>query len=193
MLGYEFLTGEGPYDARSNTQWITAHLNQDPKDLRHMRADVDQDVADLLRRCLNREPKHRPSAAEVARALAADSAPAAQSAYATSGSVEGAADLQHLIKRRVPQIVFFAAVAGSGLLGLVGLLRENNKFGQYGQTVFDLSLWFVGAGIAAATVVAWFHGEKGRQQTSLLGWILLSLIGVVWLTVSAWTLLSGTG
>ena len=193
VLGYELLTGEGPYDARSNTQWITAHLNQDPKDLRHMRADVDQDVVDLLRRCLNREPKHRPSAAEVARALAADSAPAAQSAYATSGSVEGAADLQHLIKRRVPQIVFFAAVAGSGLLGLVGLLRENNKFGQYGQTVFDLSLWFVGAGIAAATVVAWFHGEKGRQQISVLEWILLSLIGVVWLTVSAWTLLSGTG
>ena len=193
VLGYELLTGEGPYDARSNTQWITAHLNQDPKDLRQMRADVDPDVADLLRRCLNREPKHRPSAAEVARALSADSGAAAQAAIATSGSVEGAADLQQLIKRRVPQIVFFAAVAGSGLLGLVGLLRENNKFGQYGQTVFDLTLWFVGGGIAAATVVAWFHGEKGKQQTNVLEWILLSLIAVVWLTVSAWTLLSGGG
>jgi hypothetical protein len=93
----------------------------------------------------------------------------------------------------VPQIVFFAAVAGSGLLGLVGLLRENNKFGQYGQTVFDLTMWFVGGGIAAATVVAWFHGEKGKQQTNVLEWILLSLIAVAWLTVSAWTLLSGGG
>jgi serine/threonine protein kinase len=86
VLGYELLTGEGPYDARSNTQWITAHLNQDPKDLRQMRADVDPDVADLLRRRLNREPKHRPSAAEVARALSADSGPAAQPGIATSGS-----------------------------------------------------------------------------------------------------------
>ena len=193
VLGYELFTGEGPYDARTNTQWITAHLNQDPKDLRQMRSDIDADVADLLRRCLNREPKHRPSAADVARALAADSAPSAQAALPTSGSVEGAADLQQLIKRRVPQMVFVAAVAGSGLLGLIGLLRENNKFGEYGQTVFDLTLWFVGAGIAAATVVAWFHGEKGRQQTNVLEWILLSLIVVTWLTVSAWTLLSGLG
>ncbi len=79
-------------------------------------------------------------------------------------------------------MVLLAAVAGSGLLGFVGLLRENEKFGQYGQTVFDLTLWFVGAGIAAATVVAWFHGERGRQQTNVLEWILLSLIAVVWLT-----------
>ena len=193
VLGYELLTGEGPYDARTNTQWITAHLNQDPKDLQQMRSEVDADLADLLRRCLNREPKHRPSAAEVARALSADSGPAAQPAIATSGSVEEAADLQQLLRRRVPQIVLVAAVAGSTLLGAVGLLVENNKFGPYGQTVFDLTLWVVGAGIAGATVVAWFHGEKGRQQTNVLEWILLSLIVVVWLTVSAWTLLSGLG
>ena len=193
VLGYELLTGEGPYDARTNTQWITAHLNQDPKDLQQMRPEVDADLADLLRRCLNREPKHRPSAADVARALSVDSAPAVQPAIATSGSVEEAADLQQLLRRRVPQIVLVAAVAGSTLLGAVGLLRENNKFDPYGQTVFDLTLWVVGAGIAGATVVAWFHGEKGRQQTNVLEWILLSLIVVVWLTVSAWTLLSGLG
>ena len=185
VLGYELLTGEGPYDARTNTQWITAHLNQDPKDLRQMRPEVDADLADLLRRCLNREPKHRPSAADVARALSADSAPAPQPAIATSGSVEEAADLQVLIKRRVPQIVLFASVAGAGLLGLVDVLDQQSKFGQYGDTVFDLVLAFVGSSVAAATVVAWFHGEKGKQQTNVLEWILVSLIGVVWLTVSA--------
>jgi hypothetical protein len=41
-------------------------------------------------------------------------------------------------------------------------------------------------GVAAATVVAWFHGERGRQQSNILEWILLSVIGVVWLTLSAW-------
>ena len=193
VFGYELLTGEGPYDAHSNMQWITAHLNQDPKDLRQMRADVDPDVADLLRRCLNREPKHRPSAADVARALSGDSAAGARSAIGTSGSVEGAADLQQLIKRRVPQIVLVAAATGGGLMQLVWMLVESGKFGQYGQTVFDLTLVFVGCGIGAATVVAWFHGERGKQQTNVLEWILLSLIGVVWLTVSAWTLLSGGG
>ncbi|MEE2899739.1 MAG: serine/threonine-protein kinase, partial [Gemmatimonadota bacterium] len=41
VLGYELLTGEGPYIARTNTQWIMAHLNQDPKDLLGMRPDAD--------------------------------------------------------------------------------------------------------------------------------------------------------
>ncbi len=189
VLGYELLTGGGPYDARTNTQWITAHLNQDPKDLKQMRPEVDADLADLLRLCLNREPKHRPSAAAVARALAADSAPAAQPAIATSGSVEEAADLQQLIKRRVPQIVIFAVAAGAGLTQLVWMLVESNRLGQYGDMIFSLTLAFVGSSVAVATVMAWFHGERGKQQTNVLEWILLSLIGVIWLTVSTWILL----
>ena len=56
------------------------------------------------------------------------------------------------------------------------------------RIVFDLTLVFVGGAVSAATVIAWFHGEKGKQQTSVLEWILLSLIGVVWLTVTAWIL-----
>ena len=39
---------------------------------------------------------------------------------------------------------------------------------------------------AAATIVAWFHGERGPQESNILEWILLSIIGVVWLTLSAW-------
>ena len=187
VLGYELLTGEGPYDAHTNTQWITAHLNQDPKDLKQMRPEVDANLADLLRRCLNREPKHRPSAADVARALSPDAAAAARPAIATSGSVEEAADLQQLIKRRVPQIVIAAAGAAYVLVQMVWLLVDAEKLPG---TVFDLTLLFAGGGVGAATVVAWFHGERGKQQTNVLEWILLSLIGVVWLTGSAWILVS---
>ena len=63
ILGYELFTGEGPYQAKTNTQWISAHLSAEPRDLKVMRSDVDASTADLLKRCLNREPKHRPSAA----------------------------------------------------------------------------------------------------------------------------------
>ena len=72
VLGYELFTGDGPYDAKTNTQWITAHLTAEPRDLRQLRPDVAPEVADLLRRCLNREPNHRPSAADAARVLSGE-------------------------------------------------------------------------------------------------------------------------
>jgi hypothetical protein len=97
--------------------------------------------------------------------------------------MEAAADLQQLIRRRVPQIVLLAAAAGFGLMELVGLLVE---MGTLPSLVFDLTLPFVGSAVSAATVIAWFHGERGRQQTNVLEWVLLSIIGVAWLTVSSW-------
>ncbi len=175
ILGYELFTGEGPYQAKTNTQWITAHLSAEPKDLKLMRPDIDATVADLLKRCLNREPKHRPSAERAVATLRGDVA---------GGGVEGPVDLQELIKRRVPQIVIVAAVSGYALLQFIELIFDNDSL------PFQLALPFVGSAIVAATIIAWFHGERGKQQTSILEWILLSLVGVVWLSISAWILLA---
>ena len=58
VLGYELYTGEGPYEAKTNIQWITAHLSGELRNLRELRPDIDPNVADLLMRCLNREPNH---------------------------------------------------------------------------------------------------------------------------------------
>jgi hypothetical protein len=43
--------------------------------------------------------------------------------------------------------------------------------------------------VVASTVIAWFHGERGRQETRVLEWILLSVIGVAWLSISGWIFL----
>ncbi len=189
VLGYELLTGEGPYEAKTNTQWITAHLSAEPKDLRLARPDIDPAVADLLRRCLNRQPNHRPSASDAARILSGETGPQTVVARAHgSGSVEEGADLQQLIKRRVPQIVIAAAAAAFGLMQLIGLLVE---MGTLAQVFFDLTLPFAASGVAAATVMAWFHGEKGRQEANVLEWILLSIIAVIWLAVSGWIVIGG--
>ncbi len=191
VLGYQLLTGEGPYAAKSNTEWISAHLTAEPRDLLEMRPDVDPAVADLLRRCLNREPNHRPSAADASRVLSGTGSPApgghgvAGTPGGTGGQVALAdgADLQELIRRRVPQIVLITAVAAYGLLQFVELIFDNDSL------VFRLALPFAGCGVLASTVVAWFHGEKGKQETSLLEWALLGAIGVVWLALSAWIVL----
>lgn len=40
--------------------------------------------------------------------------------------------------------------------------------------------------VAAPTVIAWFHGEAGKQETNVLEWIMLSVIAGVWITITPW-------
>ncbi len=69
ILGYELLTLASPYEAGSNVLMATAHLHQEPRPLQDLRSDVDPQLADLLIRCLAKNPKQRPRASDVARAL----------------------------------------------------------------------------------------------------------------------------
>ena len=110
ILGYELYTGEGPYDAKTNTQWITAHLAGEVRDIERLRPDIELVVASLLKRCLNREPNHRPSASNAAKALRGT----ALSAVGTP-SVSDDTVLGDLKRRRLPQFVGGAVAAGVGV------------------------------------------------------------------------------
>jgi len=179
VMGYEILSGKGPYDARSPTEWITAHLNKEPRDLRELRPDAPAPVADLLRRCLAKKPNHRPSARDVVRVLGGGEAAA--------GSARGrheAADLQTLINKRVPQIVLITAGGGVTLIGLADALEE-----LLPADAKLLTVVFVVAAVVASAVVAWFHGEKGRQRAPAIEYVLLGLIAVGWLAVSVMVVL----
>lgn len=180
ILGYELLTGDGPYEAKTNTQWITAHLSQDPKDLTRMRPDIPADVAGLLQRCLNREPKYRPSAADAARILSGDG----QNSARGGPGMEDPVTIDEVFKRNVPRIVGMAGAAGLGLIGFTATMVEMDVLER--DPYFLLTLPLAGCGVMAATVIGWFHGEKGPQEASVLEWLLLSLIGVAWLISSAW-------
>jgi hypothetical protein len=177
ILGYELLTGEGPYKARSNAELIAAHLNAEPRDLRQLRPDVDPVVADLLKRCLNREPKHRPSAERAVATL--DGGRVAED--------EDGLDFQELVRRRVPQFVLGVGGAAAGFLAFMSTLVER---GTLGDIWWNLSLPLAACGFVAGAVVAWFHGERGRQRASVVEFTLLGAIGVVWLSLSAWILLA---
>lgn len=187
VLGYELYTGDGPYEAKTNTQWITAHLTGEPRDLRQIRPDVEPEVAGLLRRCLNREPNHRPSAADAARLLGGDAGPGGTaSAGGQAGGGEG--DVKELLRRRVPQIVLAAAAGAWLLLQFVSMLVEQ---GTLGRIFWRLTLPLSICAVLATAVIAWFHGEEGKQEASALEYLLLSGIAVVWLGISAWIVLGG--
>ncbi len=178
VLGYELLTGEGPYQVRTLMEGVSAHLSQEPRDLRTLRPDVPAHVADLLRRCLSREPNHRPSAADVARTLRSGVATATSS----SSSVESD-DVAMLLRRRVPQVVGLAIAGSVALIGLASDLEGKGRLPVY---AVDVALVTSAALVLASGILAWFHGERGRQRAPVIEYWLLGAVGAAWLLISTW-------
>jgi len=183
ILGYELLTAQGPYDAKTSTQWITAHLNGEPKDLRRLRPDIDSGIASLLKRCMNREPNHRPSAATAAAALRD---PDASGSHEVSGGPT--TFLDELLRRRFPQFVGSALLTGAGIIGFASEV----VVGQFdaNDIIRPLSVPLAVCGVAAATVTTWYHGERGKQRGSTVEWVLLGLIGVIWIASTVWVVVA---
>lgn len=186
ILGYELLSGRGPYDGSNNAQMMAAHLQAEPRPLEDLRGGAPHDLADVLRRCLNKEPRKRPRATDIERILEQGD-PEATGGYASvprPGQTDPT-DVGELVKRRVPQIVAITLAAGAGLIGVVGELT--------GDVLPDISLRltvpFVIAAVLVSTVIAWFHGEKGEQQATALEYTLLGVIGVGWLAATVWILM----
>jgi serine/threonine protein kinase len=183
ILGYELYTGEGPYEAKSNTQWITAHLSGQPRDIERIRPDIDPAVASLLKRCMNREPNHRPSATNAARALQV-TGPGEVGGFLPEDSTFWG----ELKRRRFPQFVGSALLVGTGVIAFTSEV----VVGVFGlpDVLSFLSLPLALCGVAAAIIITWFHGERGAQGSSRLEWALLGIVGVIWLTITTMILVS---
>jgi len=95
-------------------------------------------------------------------------------------------DLQELVKRRVPQIVLITIAAGWLLLQGMDQLVDR---GVLGNLAYRLTLPFVGAAVLASTVIAWFHGQKGKQRAPVVEYVLLAVTAALWAGVTAWIIL----
>lgn len=67
---YEALTGMLPLQGETNAALFVAHTEYDPVDLRERRPEVPLDIAAVIMRCLEKDLRQRPRAAEVASVLA---------------------------------------------------------------------------------------------------------------------------
>lgn len=187
ILGYELLAGRGPYEGTNNAQMMAAHLQAEPRPLEELRGGVPAELADLLRRCLNKNPKKRPRASDIVRILEEED-PAMSGAYASVAHPGAAAvggdptDIQELVKRRVPQIVLSTVAGGTALLLAVGGLAGDEFLPR---VAFPVTAVFVVAAILTSTVIAWFHGEKGKQNAPALEYTLLAVIAVAWIAGTA--------
>lgn len=174
VMAYELLTGEGPYEARTNTELIKAHLHDEPKDLTKVRGDIDPNIANVLRRCLNRDPKHRPAASDVARALAGEWQ--LERPNGKRGGLEAGG------KRGVPQVIAGGFVVAGFIVGGVATLVE--QYPNMPDWAFTEALATGGAILLGSAVVEWFHGPKGPQRGTVPEYVLLSVIVVAWLLAS---------
>jgi serine/threonine-protein kinase len=169
VLGYEILTGEGPYEADTMAEWIRAHLKDDPKELGRDRPDIPSAVRDLLKHCLDRTPNHRPTASDALRVLRRG-----EPRLPDPGDVHDPAPeeeeggLATAVRKRVPQTVALT-VAGAWLLA-----QFTSGFDD--PRLYSASLVVGATAVAVAGVIAWFHGERGHQKAPALEYVILAVL-----------------
>ena len=98
LLGYELIAGRGPYDTTSKREMFAAHVRDKPRNLTELRHSVDRALADLLERCLAKEPQHRPNASDLYRRL---SGPTGESLAADAAEAADSTDFLSTLKRKL--------------------------------------------------------------------------------------------
>jgi len=63
-VAYEVFTGKPPFPRAAPHDVIAAHFRERPKPITEQRADVPPTIADLVARCLEKDPARRPQSAE---------------------------------------------------------------------------------------------------------------------------------
>lgn len=183
VLAYEMLTGEGPFQETAPHQVGIATLKSPPRPIRTLRSEVDEEMAGLIERCLEKDPGRRPSAEFIAQALTSGGASGRR---ARGGPAEEEDVISALIHRRLPRTVAITGAVGIGLLYFVDMLADRD---MVPEVVFRFALLTFFCSLAAAGVIAWFHGAKGKQHVVAIEVALLSLIGLVWVALSVFLFL----
>jgi tetratricopeptide (TPR) repeat protein len=112
---YELATGRHPFDAKSQMGVLQAILFESQLPASRLRPDISATLEALLARMLQKDPRLRPAAAEVERALAGSENPAAEKTAAAALPAR-----QHIVGRAKPlaelRSAFEIAAAGRGLM-----------------------------------------------------------------------------
>ncbi len=145
-LAYEVFTGNPPFHGLTKHQTVAAHLMTVPPAVGTIRPEVPAAVADLIARCLEKEPGARPQAAR--EVLVALEAPASQSGSWTAP----VPPTVHRARRpRVIGLVLLAVLAVVAYL-LIGHRESARPISlavlPFGNTNADTAIDFVADGLA---------------------------------------------
>jgi serine/threonine-protein kinase len=121
VLAYELLTGRGPYEGSVPLEPAHAQIFAEPLDLRSVRTDVPEALAQLLKRCLDKNSDERPTAKGLARQLARDE------------HTELTLDSMRLTQRAVESSLMRVAVISGLVIMAIGAAVGLWIFAHYGQ------------------------------------------------------------
>ena len=170
LLGYELLTGHGPFQAIKPSDIVAAHLRDTPRRLSELRPDVPPLLEDLLLRCLSKQPEERPTAEEVMLAMTPGAAEALE--WPPPGLERARAALWRL--------VFMPAV---GTLFLLFPLLLLVKLGRWGIVEGTLVWPSVLAGLSLLGFAAFARGGLRAYRTGR-GLLAGSRLGYGWGTLA---------
>lgn len=155
VLGYELLTGRGPYDTDSPGALATAHLRAEPAALEALRPGIDPQLSTLLRRCLAKKPEHRPAAADVASSL--ESGPEGVGEREPATAVE--AFFAEMRRRRVYQVAAAYIAGAAAIIGVTGDMEVISE-----RTARAIQITVI-AGFPVALVLAWIFDVRAGRLT----------------------------
>jgi hypothetical protein len=176
VLAFEFVTGQLPFRADGPEGYLAAHLQETPPPVASLRADLDARFANLIDRCLAKDPDDRPTADEVARALIPTARLAIEWPPPGLDVLRGAGWklLRALAGTALSGVAFFAlllvrpyeTLAGSEAGALLGLPDEGTSGGS------SITLWlFALAAIVLAAALSTLVGlVRGWRVALIVRW-----------------------
>ncbi len=124
-LAYEMLVEEPPFERPSALAVLAAHMVEEPTPITARRADLPPVLADLVMRCLAKEPGDRPgSAEEVLQALSGAALPPVGSGVVVSGATPSVAVLAFANMSEEPGSEFFSDGVTEEILNRLARVRS---------------------------------------------------------------------
>jgi len=153
-MAYELLAGRPPFTGTSPAKLLGAHLGEVPRDVREFRADTPPALADLVMRCLAKDPDERPSQAiDLVRVLDSVTSSGAATAAPAILSPRIRAGRALAMWAGATALVGLTAWAATVVVGLPGWVLPG-------------SLGVMLAGLPAIAFTAWVQRTTQRAYTA---------------------------
>ncbi|HEX6943515.1 MAG TPA: protein kinase [Gemmatimonadaceae bacterium] len=153
-MAYELLAGRPPFIGTSPAKLLGAHLGETPRDVREFRPDAPPALADLVMRCLAKDPDHRPSqASDVVRVLDSVTSSGASAAAPAILAPRIRAGRALAMWAGATALVGLTAWAATAVIGLP-------------SWVFPGSLGVMMAGLPAIAFTAWVQRTTQKAYTA---------------------------
>ena len=153
-MAYELLAGQPPFTGSSPARLLGAHLGEKPRDVRELRGDVPPALADLVMRCLEKDPDARPAQArELVRVLDSVTSSGATAAAPAILSPRIRAGRALVLWAGATALVGLTAWAATASIGLPGWVLPG-------------SLGVMLAGLPAILFTAWVQRTTQKAYTA---------------------------